>query len=101
MAAVTAICVDDDLAARQSSVAHRTAHHEAARGIDVVFHARRVVEPFRHHGLDDFLHNVALYLLVRHVWAVLCRDDDSVDPYWFSVPVLHGHLRFSVGTDPG
>ena len=101
MAAVTAIGVDDDLAACQSGVAHRTADHEAAGGIDVVFHACRVVEPFRHHGPDDFLHDVALDLLVRHVGAVLRRHDDGVDPHRFSVPVFHGHLGFSIGTDPG
>ena len=100
MAAVAAIGVDDDLAARQSGVAHRTADHEAAGGIDVVFDARRIVESFRHHGLDDLLHDVALDLLVRHVGAVLRRDDDGVDPHRFSVPVLHGHLGFSIGTDP-
>src|SRR5438445_6066484 len=100
MAAVAAIGVDDDLATRQSGVAHRTADHEAAGGIDVVFHARRVVEPFRHHGLDDFLHDVALDLLVPHVGAVLRRDNHGVDSHRFYVLVFHGHLSFSIGTDP-
>ena len=101
MAAVTAIGIDDDFAACQSSVAHRTADHEATGRIDVVLHARRVVEAFRHHGLDDLLHDIALDLLVRHVRTVLGRDDDGVDPHRFSVSVFHGHLRLSIGTDPG
>src|SRR5215831_16724904 len=100
MTAVAAIGVDDDLTARQSGVAHWTADHEAAGGVDVVFDARRVVESFRHHGLDHLLHDVALDLLTRHVGAVLGRDDDGVDPHRFSVPVLYSHLGFSIGTDP-
>ena len=101
MAAVAAIGVDDDFAARQSGIAHRAADHESAGGIDVVFHARRIVEPFRHDGLDDLFHDVSLDLLVRHVGTVLGGDDDGVDPDRASVPVLDGHLGFAVGTDPG
>jgi hypothetical protein len=34
----TAVCVDDDLAARQTAVAVRTARDELARRINVVLH---------------------------------------------------------------
>ena len=48
MAAVSAVGVDDDFAAGEAGITHRAADHESAGRIDVVLHARRIVEPFRH-----------------------------------------------------
>src|ERR1044072_6546142 len=101
MAAMAAIGVDDDLAARQPGVTHRTSDYEAAGGIDMMFHACRIIETFGHYGLDDFIDDVTLDLFVRHVRAVLCRDDDGIDAHRFSIPIFHGHLRFSIGSYPG
>ena len=36
VAAVAPVCVHDDLASREAAIAHRSADHEAPRGIDVV-----------------------------------------------------------------
>ena len=49
----TAVGVDDDLAAREATVALRATHHKAAGGVDQVL---GVLQPlFRQHRLDDFL----------------------------------------------
>src|SRR6185437_2422349 len=54
MACITAVGVDDDLAAGESAIAHRTADHEPAGRIDVVLGP--LVDPLdRQHRLQDLL----------------------------------------------
>ena len=50
-----------------SRITHRTANDKTTRRIDVVLHARRIVQPFGHNRLDDPLHDAALNLLTRDV----------------------------------
>ena len=71
MAAVAAVSVDDNLAAGQPRIAHRTADHEASGGIDVMFHAGWVIEAFRHDRANHMLHQILLNLLIGHLRAML------------------------------
>src|SRR5688572_652456 len=99
VASETAVAVDDDLAARQSAVAHRPADDEPARRIDVV--GRVLGEPLRRqHGLDDLFHDGFLEILQRDVGAVLRREHDGVDRDGLVVLVAKRALALRVGTQP-
>ena len=58
-AAVTghaAVGIDDDFAAGETAIAHRTADDKASRGVDEK--ARVLADPFRRqHRADDFIHH--------------------------------------------
>ena len=68
-AAVTAraaVGVDDDLAARQAGVAHRSANHKSSRRIDVVLGV--LIEPrCGKHCLDYVLENVGVQFFIADV----------------------------------
>jgi hypothetical protein len=51
-------------------------------------------------GPDHVFHQILLDLLVGHVGAVLCGNDDGIDAARFAVLIFHGHLRFAVGPHP-
>ena len=100
-AAVTshaAVGVDDDLAAGQAGIAHRTANYEAAGGIDVVL--RVFIEQVRgNDGLDNVLQNIGAQFVVANGLGMLGRDHDGIDALHFVLGVVfHGDLGFSVGT---
>ena len=59
------------------------------------------VEAFRHDRLDHVFEHIAFDLLVRDMFTVLGGDDDGINAGRFPVPILDGHLRFSVRTHPG
>ena len=101
MTAVPAVRVYDDLTAGEACIAHRAADDESTGRIDVVLHAGRIIEALRHDRLDNFFHDASFDLFVRDVGTVLGGNHDGIDPDRFPVAVLDGHLRFTVGTDPG
>ena len=70
MRSITAISVDNDLAARQPGIALRTAGDKAAGRIDVVF--RILIDEIRRHGVsDNVLQNLGTKLFVRYFGCVL------------------------------
>src|SRR5205814_10050077 len=91
VARVTAVRVDDDLAARESGIAHRPADGERAGAVHAI--DRVLVEPPRgDRGLHHDLLDIRLDALLRHAGVVLRRDDDGVDSLRYAARVLHGHL---------
>ena len=104
MRAVAAVGVDDDLAARETAVTLRTAHHEATRRVDEELGAD---EPFgRNHRTDDFFDDgfreFGLHLLaVGHFWGVLRGDHDRVAADGLAVDVAQRDLALGVGTQEG
>ena len=66
MTAHAAVGIHDDLASGQPGIAHGTANHEPAGGIDVVLGV--LVEQFSgNHRLDDVLQNIGAQLLVADI----------------------------------
>ncbi len=61
MPAVAAVCIDNNFAAGQARVAHRPAHDEAARRIDVKF-CVFVHQRGGNHFADDFFGNRLLQI---------------------------------------
>ena len=65
MASHAAVGVHDNLATRETCVAHRAANHKSSRRIDVVLGV--LVQPLgREHGLDYVLEDVCVQLLVAY-----------------------------------
>ena len=96
--AVTAVGVDDDLAAGEARVAHGTANDKASGGvhIDVGVVPRHVLGG--HDGSDDVLDEVGLDLAhVLDLGGVLRGDDDSRDLDGLAVLVAHRDLGLAVG----
>src|SRR6476619_1141691 len=71
MAAVSAVRVDDDLAAGEAGIAHRPADDEPSGRIDMVLDAGRIIAAIRHDRLDDLFHDASFDLLGRDVRTVL------------------------------
>jgi hypothetical protein len=99
----TAIGINDDLSAGQTSITVRTTNDEAARGVQVV--DGLLVEVLgRDDGLDHVLHELGLDLLLGDVLAVLGGDHDGVDADGDGAAVVHsvlaGHLGLAVGSHP-
>ena len=96
--AVTAVGVDDDLAAGQAAVALRAADDEAAGRVDINF--RFAVEQARGDGgLDDQLDHIAADGLQFRLRRVLRGDDHGVDALGLAgLVVLDCDLRLAVGT---
>src|SRR5438105_6046130 len=97
---VSAVGVDDDLAAGQSRIAHRTADREGSRSVDDVLGLR--VEPrLSDRRTDDVLPDLVLQTLVIDTRIVLRRDHDRVAPLGLPASIFDGHLGLSVGTTTG
>ena len=95
MAAISAVGVHDDLAARQARVALRSADDELARRIDEDL--RRVRQEFcRDNSLDDMLDEVLADLFELDILVVLRRDDDRVDGDRLAIFIEHRDLRLAV-----
>ena len=99
MPAHAAVRVDDDLAAREPSVAVRTADDEAAGGVDVdlgglvdELGGEHLLDDEGAHGLDE--------LLVLDLGGVLRRHDDGGGADGHVVLVLDGDLGLAVGAQP-
>ncbi len=100
VAAVTAVGVDDDLAASQARVTHRTADDEATGRVDEV--AGVAVEQVRRdRGFNDVLDDAFTQVIARHIVAVLRGDDDAVDARDLAVAVLDGDLGLAIGPEEG
>ena len=69
--------VDDDLAAGQAGVAHRSTDDETSSGIDVIF-GIGVEQVGRNRGLDHVLHYVSAQRVVGNGFGVLRRDDNGI-----------------------
>src|SRR5690606_991045 len=93
---VSAVGVDDDLAAGQSGITHRAADLELAGRIDVVFGV--FVKEFRGKGrLDHFFENILSDLLDVD-GRRLGRNNDRIDAKRLAIAVFNGNLRFSIRT---
>src|SRR5579862_597592 len=99
MSRVPAVSIDDDLAAGETAVPDRAAHHEASGRIDVISGA--AVEPLgREDRLDDFLHHRLAQRLGRDVRGVLRREHYGLDADRLVILVTQRHLALGVGTQP-
>ena len=101
-AAVTgkaAVGVNNDLSAGQTRVADGAADDESAGGIDKNLGIPEQLR--RNDGIDHIRDHILADLLARHIGVVLGRYDDRVHTHCLAVLILHGHLRFAVGTQIG
>ena len=105
-----AVGVDDDLASRQSGVAHRPADLEHPRRVhehEVRAAQRRVVEQLGgNRGAHDVLHDRGSQLAHVRPAPVLRGDDDALDADGLGhalrvAAVAHGDLRLAVGQQSG
>ena len=103
MSCHTAVGVDDDLATRESGIAHGSAHLEAPGGVD-----QKPVAIARQVGaLEDRLDDVLAHLgrelaLEVNVLGVLARHDDGVDAHRLTgLVVFDGDLGLAVGSQIG
>src|ERR1019366_3328712 len=91
--------VHDDLAAGQSSVAHRSTDNEAARGIDVVLGVL-VQHLLGQRRLNHVLQDVSPQLFGRNRLRVLTGNNHSIDAHRLVVLVVfHCDLGFAVGPE--
>ena len=96
MTAVPTVGVDDDLAARQAAITHRTPDDEASGRVDVELGVRPQ-EACRDDLLHDLLDHRLAQSLIGHLGRVLGRDDDASHRDRLAILVLDGHLRLRVG----
>ncbi|KFB71584.1 MAG: hypothetical protein AW09_003273 [Candidatus Accumulibacter phosphatis] len=95
----TAIGIDDDLAAGQTTVAVRAAHHEAAGRVDQI--AGFTGQEFRRQNrFDDFLDHGFRDLGVRDIGIMLRGNDDGVDRQRSAVHISNRELALGVRAQP-
>ena len=102
MTAITAVGVDDDLAAGEARVAHGAAHDKATGGVhvDVRVIPRHVLSG--HDRGDDVLDEIGLDLAhVLDLGGMLRGDDDGRDLDGLAVLVAHRDLGLAVGAQVG
>ena len=87
--------IDDDLAARDSGVAMRTAHHESTGRVHVDLGVR-IAQLFRNDAVDDLVDDVGLHRFLRDVRAVLARHHHGIHPHRAGAVVFDRHLRFAI-----
>ncbi len=96
----TAVGVDDNFAAGESSIAFRAAGDEAAGGID-----QRAVVPCPQrdgdHGIDDLPTDRLDQVLLSNVGIVLGRHHHRLNGNRLTVSIPEGDLRFGIRTEPG
>ena len=91
MTCESAVCINDDLSSRKTGVTLRTAYNESACRIDVDLGI--LIHKFsRDYCLDDVLLDVFLKILESYISAVLCGDNDCVDPLNLVVLVFNSNL---------
>ena len=100
MAGCAAVCIDNDLPARQAAVAHRTADDKASGGVNVEFGI--AVDVFRGDGrLNHCLHNSFPQVLNGDVGSVLGGHHNGRAAHHAArLVVLHRHLTLAVGPEP-
>ena len=98
MACVSAVCVDNDLAACETGIAVRSADNKAACRVDedlgiLVDHA------FRNDRVNDILSDILVDLLLTHIRVVLCGNNNGLKSCRLAILViLDGDLCLSVRT---
>src|SRR5215470_3040044 len=96
MPAHASIGINNDLAAGEAGVAHRTTNDEAAGRIDVILGVL-VEQVAWDYGLDDILENLGAQLVIAHQFGVLSGNYDRVNTEGFAVGiVLDSHLGFAI-----
>ncbi len=97
MAAHAAVGIDDDLAAGQTAVSHRTADNKTASRIDEITGIG--IQQFgRNYFFDNLFQDAFFDLLVGHVGSVLGRDNNRIDTDRLVVDILNRNLGFGIGT---
>ncbi len=97
MAPLSAVSVDDNLAAGQPAVAHRTADDETTRGVDIVsrFHVDHFLrQNLFYNTFDDRIPQE----LVLNVRFVLGGNNHGVNALGYTIFVLYRDLRLAVRT---
>ena len=98
MTAVSAVRIHDNLAARQSRIAHRSADDEVAGGIDVILRAR-INHRGRKYRVNHFFPDSLRKLVVRNLVAVLRGNDYAIHARRTPVNVFDRDLGFSIGPE--
>ena len=93
----SSVGVDQYLAASESGVSNGPTHHEPAGRIDDVLGVV-VDELWGKDVVRHVLHQVSLNDFLLHVRAVLRAHHHGIDALGAAVGILHGDLRFAVGT---
>ena len=113
VSSLSAIGIDDNLTARQTSISMGAANHELTCWIDKVFDVVaketehrlgvNLLLHTRNQDIDDILANLVEHtLVVRVKLVVLRRYHDGVDALRNTiVTVLYGHLALGIGTQIG
>src|SRR5271154_2246659 len=95
MPAIAAVGIDDNLAARQSAGAVRSADHEAAGRIDM--ENRRAIEILgRDSLLDQLLDNHFTYRRIADVRRVLRRYNHRVDTHRLAIGIADRDLALGI-----
>ena len=95
MPAIPAIRVHDNLASRQSRIAHRSANHKSSRRVDVILRVL-VQHRARHNRLDHKIRNRRAQIVIRNAVAVLRRNHHCVHASGPPVAVFDRDLRLAV-----
>src|SRR5437660_4579444 len=91
-----AVGINDDLAASQTSIAHRATGNETPGWIHK--HFGMPVKQMRGNSrLNNMLNYVVTNLLLIHVVGMLSRDHHSINTHRFTVLILNSHLALAIG----
>src|SRR5208282_84500 len=89
--------VDDDLASRETGIAHGSADHKTSGGIDVILGVF-IEQVGGNYGLNDVLQNVGAQFIVANGFGMLRRDDYCIHALHFAgSAVFDSDLGFSIG----
>ncbi len=101
MGGIAAVGVHNDLPSGKARISHRAPYHKPACGIHKELGVLIQQLP-RKGGPNDLFYNLPPQGFGVNVLAVLGGDYHCIDPLHPAVlPILHGHLAFAVGPQPG
>ena len=95
MASITAVSINDDLAAGQAGITLRAADNKTTGGVDVILGV--FIQQFGgDDGFDDMLHHIGMQLFLTDGRAVLAGNNNSIHAHGFAVIVFYGNLALAI-----
>ena len=97
MTSHTAVSIYDNFAASQASITMRTTDYETASWVNEIFCI--FINKFsRQCCIDNKAFQVCFNLFLRNFRAMLCRDNNCINTFWFTINIFNSNLSFTIWT---
>jgi len=92
----TAIGINDDLTACQSSITQRSANYKASSWVYINFDFS-IHQLLWNYRIDNMLNNRSTNFFLRNLRCMLGTDKYGINPCWFPIMIFNCYLAFPIG----